>query len=599
MTERLIRPLRLPLALLAVSALLWGCSSAPQKPQEPEQPPQETVEIKPVLDPFTLPPSEHGAAFAEAEAALARFDWLRASAALEPLTGQISSADDYSYLQYLEARIDYLRGNPATALERLAMDSGSVNPAIRYRRLSFEQHIRALSGESLAAAQLASDILTMLPPDAVPAWRRQLWLDLQRAKTAQLHAAFAASTDPTWRAWLELALISREPAASRNAELRRWQSDNPGHVAANPLPGGLDYLLNPLPAPERVALLLPLSDRLAPAGRAVLDGYLAAWYQQRAAGAPTPQLEILDTTTYADTSAAYDEALRRGARLVIGPLHKEGVADLLARPDRSIPVLALNRVDGGLPPSGSALIQASLSADDEAARVAELAFGQGARSALLVRPSGDWGVRMEDALTRRWAQLGGNIAATAVFSTQETYSDSLKDSLGIDASRQRARGVRDMLAQNIEFTPRRRQDIDAVFLLARNGAQARSIKPLLPFHYAGGLPVYATSSIYSGVADSGNRDLNGVQLVDMPWLLGGSPALRVTLATADIDNSRYTRLNALGADAYLLQSEFSRLQAGPDALLRGNTGLLTLSPDLHLLRETSPAAFDGGVVAPR
>jgi outer membrane PBP1 activator LpoA protein len=167
--------------------------------------------------------------------------------------------------------------------------------------------------------------------------------------------------------------------------------------------------------------------------------------------------------------------------------------------------------------------------------------------------------------------------------------------LSLQASEQRAADLRALLGTDIEFTPRRRQDVDVVFLLSQRGAEARSIKPLLAFHYAGDIPVYTLSNIYNGIPDERDRDLNGIFLVETPWLLGANPGLRVTLAAGDLDGN-YTRLNALGADAYLVQSGFGRLQSGADALFRGNTGLLTMDPTLTIHRELSLATFDGGVL---
>jgi outer membrane PBP1 activator LpoA protein len=151
-----------------------------------------------------------------------------------------------------------------------------------------------------------------------------------------------------------------------------------------------------------------------------------------------------------------------------------------------------------------------------------------------------------------------------------------------------------MLATNIEFTPRRRKDPDVIFLLSQNGGEARSIKPLLAFHHAGRVPVYSLPSINNGVTDARNRDLNGIYLVEIPWLLGGNPSLRVAIAAGNTGSDQYARLNALGADAYLLQSNFYRLQSGPDALILGSTGLLSLDPDLKIRRALSRARFDGG-----
>ena len=111
--------------------------------------------------------------------------------------------------------------------------------------------------------------------------------------------------------------------------------------------------------------------------------------------------------------------------------------------------------------------------------------------------------------------------------------------------------------------------------------------------------MYATSSIYSGIPDPRDKDLNGINLVEIPWLLGASPGLRVAIAAGGTGSDSYTRLNALGTDAHLLQSRFMQLQAGPDALLRGNTGLLTLDQKQRIHRELSLATFDGGKLRPQ
>jgi outer membrane PBP1 activator LpoA protein len=81
----------------------------------------------------------------------------------------------------------------------------------------------------------------------------------------------------------------------------------------------------------------------------------------------------------------------------------------------------------------------------------------------------------------------------------------------------------------------------------------------------------------------------------MPWVLGANSALRSALAAGGSDGS-YTRLNALGADAFLVQAGFGRLQSGADALFRGNTGLLTMDPDLSIHRDLSAATFDAGAL---
>ena len=283
---------------------------------------------------------------------------------------------------------------------------------------------------------------------------------------------------------------------------------------------------------------------------------------------------------------------------MVGPLSKEAVAELGSRADRSIPVLALNRMDAedAVIQGGSAMVQFALAPEDEARDIAELAFGQGARNALIIRPQGEWGSKVAQALLERWQTLGGAVANSVTYSGREDYSASVKEALGIPASEHRAQAVRDILATEVESNARRRQDIDVVFLLSSNGAEARSLKPLLAFHYAGSLPVYAISSIYSGIPDPRDRDLDGINFVETPWLLGASPELKDAIAAGRTGTQSYTRLNALGADAFLVQSQFRQLQAGADALLRGNTGLLTMNPQLQIQRELLLTTFDGGAI---
>ncbi len=57
--------------------------------------------------------------------------------------------------------------------------------------------------------------------------------------------------------------------------------------------------------------------------------------------------------------------------------------------------------------------------------------------------------------------------------------------------------------------------------LAATPAQARQIKPALAFQYAGDLPVYATSHLFTGSNDPArDRELSGIRFCETPWLLG-------------------------------------------------------------------------------
>ncbi|MCR9105856.1 MAG: penicillin-binding protein activator [Gammaproteobacteria bacterium] len=586
-------PLQQITTAVLVSALLWGCASevtredpGPVLPQPPA-----VVEEKVSL---ALPPSAYRGAFNRVESALADFNWMAASNLLDAVPTPLPNADDRAYHYYLQARIAYLRGEQATARALLReATAADIAPGMLYRIRNFQHFVFSLGGEHVAAARLAAGMLEWLPDAEITGWKQRTWRSLQRASAAQLEEELASAVDPQWMGWLHLAADARPDDASLGVAITRWRSQYPNHPADKPLPGGLDTLPESATGATRVGLILPLSGRLGPAGHAVLDGYLAAYFQARTAGAVTPQLAIIDQDQHASAAAAYDAAISRGAQVIVGPLSKSAVTDLAMRPDRTVPMIALNRIDSELPPGGAPVIQMSLSSEDEAITLAERAFGRGHRNAAILTLDDDWGIQVDRALRDRWQQLGGRVVSGATYAERDNYSSSVKDALGLLRSEERARVVRDMLATNVEFTPRRRQDLDVIFLLSRNPAQAKALKPLFAFHYAAQVPVYTLSNAYSGLPGQANRDLQGMHLVEIPWFLGEQPELRVAIASGGTDSDNYARLNALGADAWLVQSQFARLRTGPQALFRGSTGLLTLDPQLRIRREATLAVFDG------
>ena len=83
-------------------------------------------------------------------------------------------------------------------------------------------------------------------------------------------------------------------------------------------------------------------------------------------------------------------------------------------------------------------------------------------------------------------------------------------------SQNRLKRLQQLTTSNLEFTPRRRQDIDLIVLFT-NSAQAKSIKPLLSYYYASKIPVYSSSHVFDG--QTKNSDLEGIIFNDMPWVL--------------------------------------------------------------------------------
>lgn len=167
--------------------------------------------------------------------------------------------------------------------------------------------------------------------------------------------------------------------------------------------------------------------------------------------------------------------------------------------------------------------------------------------------------------------------------------------MAIDDSEARAQRLLDLLPRSsMQFTPRRRGDIDFLFLIA-NPRQGRQIKPTLAFYFAEQLPVLSMPSIYDGQDNQGaNLDLNGVTFVDAPWLLRDSELKDEVSGILRPAQGPLQRLRAMGIDSFLLSSRLQQFDSGQISLLRGTTGTLNMSADGQIRRRLPVARFEDG-----
>jgi outer membrane PBP1 activator LpoA protein len=456
-------------------------------------------------------------------------------------------------------------------------------------------------GEHYAAVRERVFIAPVLQGTLANSNHEAIWNQLMAMSEEELNDKSAQNTGTELGQWLELAILTRHSGLSLDdqiAALEQWRSRNPLHPAARQLPGSLAYL-STLAAqrPERVALMLPLSGPLAASGQAIRDGFLAAYYQALEKGQATPELTMLDSQGAESVDQGYAEALMTGAQWIVGPVSKQEVVTLAQRPELAIPTLALNYGDPS--PNNEAstpanLYQFGLAPEDEAIQVAEQAWADGHRRALVMIPEGPWGERIFTAFRDHWLALGGELGETRFYTSQSDYNPDIKALLNVDDSASRNRLMRQLLRQSTEFEPRRRQDVDWVFLVAQP-QQARQIKPTLAFNFAGDLPVYATSHVYSGQPDPNHdRDLNGIRFCDLPWVLEGGQLYNQVEKNSDSGQGPYLRLYALGVDAYRLLPRLPQLQAFPDNRLDGETGSIQLDAQRRIHRQSECAIFRSG-----
>jgi len=416
-------------------------------------------------------------------------------------------------------------------------------------------------------------------PQDVTQNRRMIWEGVQQSAAAHVDLRPPPGVSSVVAGWLELgrvALATGRNPFTANATLRDWKSRYPSHPANELLSTEvLPQLGQNLAYPPQLALLLPLSGKQQQAGAAVRDGFMAALLQQDAA--TRPALNIYDTAQ-AGAVAAYRRAVSDGAQFVVGPLLKEDVASIAQLPDATVPTLALNDLPENVN-APSSLFQFGLAPEDEAHQVADRIVNDGLRSGIALLPNNEWGKRLFRAFDGELKARGGSLVGLRFYDpASRDYSQPITDVLLIGESRARANALNGALGVRLEFEPRRRSDVEFVFVAALP-VQGRSLKPALKFHLSGeDLPVYATSEIYEPDAAS-NTDLDGVIFPDMPSIISPdevSSELRASLLKYWPTRARgRARLYAFGFDAYRLVPMLRTASRSASAI-DGMTGRLTV-----------------------
>ena len=593
--------------IVLLAFILASCSSQPTT-QTPGKASATAPKVKPLLEQASqsASPERERLMLQAAELLIARedYDWAR-----NLLTGMDAGAlEDDAYIKYVDLLSNvalqdgsYFLAQGILTNARLERQWQSLDPQVEISLRQKRARVFALLGETHNSVRERITLAALLTdPEEEADNHEEIWQTLMTMSQGELQQRSQNESDETLRGWYSLAALSKNNQTNlerQQAQVDAWRAQWPSHPANQNLPSDLQLLRTLIDnQPRQIALLLPLQGRLAKAGEAVRDGFFAAYYRTSKERPLMPLIRQYDSS--GDVLAAYEQAVTEGAELIIGPLEKEKVAELSLLPSLPVPVLTLNYPDTQPVTPVQGLYQFGLAAEDEARQVARQAYLEGHRLAMIMIPSQDWSERSAKAFTEEWQKLGGTVVNTSQFIGTGDYSRVIKSSMQIEQSQARAVELERRLGTNLQFEARRRQDVDMIFLIA-DPAQARQVKPTLAFHYAGNIPVYATSHIYSGIPNPGvDRDLNGIRFNTMPWLFDNHSQEKKMIDENTQSSAIYSRLHALGIDAFRLYPRLPQLAQVPEMRIYGATGALHLLPDGRIEREQIWARIRNGMAQP-
>ena len=585
------------LFLLGSTFFLCQCT----KPVNSSEP--VVVMKKKVASPFTMPTAEY-LAMAKNQEGNEKQSLLISAAGRMISEGQwrqgsaiLAHTNDLNVIQENEkklllAKVDMIRDKPKAALTRL-VSIQDFNQLSTYYQIQYHELLAQAYRANAKYAESVMERIKLEPlltdQESQINNKHSLWLVLINLPEAELTTLEAGSTENTeLQGWVQLAQISRkykDNSKSLLAALDQWQSHYNNHPGNQILPNPLDSIANKMISkPKKIALLLPFSGSLSGPGNAIREGFMAAYKANNDEN--STQIKMYDTNK-GDITNIYQEAIKDGAEYIVGPLTKSHVATVAAM-NHPVPTLLLNDSDVALQDNSYLF---GLSPTNEASQVATKARNKGYSRALIIAPKNEWGNEVVKAFTNQWNKSGGQVIDTYLYGSNDDFNKKMMQLLQVTDSQAREKRLKEVIGYTVQSTTSRRQDFDMIFLLAYP-SKARQIMPLLKYYYAGDVPVYATSSVYSGSAKAlKDKDLDGLIFCDIPWVFSHQMGTR---NWPEQFNS-YNRLYALGMDSYALATQLNQLMLFPADGSMGHNGTLYLKPSQQVARILEWGQFHQGL----
>ena len=527
----------------------------------------------------------------------------------------------------------------ASAEELLAMLDGVTGTGeTAFQKAELQTQLFTQQGNLAAAAN--SVLKTNLTDDEKV---QQVWQWITSIPASSLDSV--GSAYPDLSPFITLRELTEENASSPEKlakSLQQFKQVYRGHVLENALPENVIEATQLTDAGANdIAVLLPLSGRLARTGQVVKNGIMAAYYtdvEKRQDEHLLPRLRFIDTNEV-DTQHLLSEI--GDTKFIIGPLLKDTVERLIPSLPLGVNVLALNRPDElpdnastkglatgssnpavaddalasgtglagddtqnelhslGLPTS---LNYYGLAPEDEAKQLAEFIFNKGYRAPIVIAAQSSLYQRMDDTFKKHWRILNNqenkqraNITSVS-FNDSNSLREGITQALDVAQSNERINQIEYMTNDEVYNMPRSRRDIDAIVAFA-SPQDTELLNPIIEASlnpYDGKqVPVYATSR--SMDYDSGKnqwRDLQNVHFIDMPWLMPShswQPLQQEVEQAWQNQNTMQKRLFAFGFDAYQLLPQLGMLNTLKYLSYEGLTGTLSLNQQGEVIRKQPQA----------
>lgn len=507
---------------------------------------------------------------------------------------------DESYLQLHE-------------LEQYASDKFVTLTTTYYQLLS-----TALTQKKQPVAALTAQLFAyyyLSPSAQKPEQINSIWQRFQMLSQWQLNL-LTLDRAPELKGWVALTTVANKFGSNKDQiryHLTMWQKKFKHHSAGIIAKQLMAQELTEKTI-ENVAVILPLTGNQGSAGRAIQQGILASFAQDKA-----KTLHFVDSATV-NWYGLTNELLTLNIDYVIGPLLKANVDKYIshtnikthsqndyllkangnlfdsnshihtthitnttnentvmvntsaktidglssidsdsaitsylqaASNDKTIATLLLNM------PTKAALTSKytvlSMRPEDEAKQAAATLSRQDFKHPVVLSQNNSVSKRIAQAFASQWQHITGNEIDIVYFDSGKQMQTNIKATLAVDKSKARISKLKSRLNQKITAQSRNRRDID-MFYLVGTSEESRLVKPYIAVNispFADVIPVFASSRSHSSQNDySSNNDLQGLTFTEIPWLLADAQNTELATTSQALWPKRSDGLSRLFAMGY-------------------------------------------------
>ncbi|MEG9529970.1 penicillin-binding protein activator [Mannheimia indoligenes] len=483
---------------------------------------------------------------------------------------QVAEMNDVQKLEYalVSAQLAALQGKNEMAISQLkAVQPSLLSPAQRLRYIQTQARIAANQNDAIGIVRARSQLNAYYKMNRERQENNDIiWQTLRDANRGMLERTVPEAGEMELAGWLALINIYNQnvttPAQMPQA-INNWKNQYPNHSAVTVMPTELQGVNNFQQTQlNSVALLLPLSGDAQ-----ILGDIIQRGFNDAKADDPTA-VQTFDTSS-SDVNSLIAQAKQQGANIIVGPLLKSRVDEMLLSPEiQNINVLALNATENAR--NIAQVCYYGLSPESEAQAGAEKMYRDGHRVAIVAAPQDDFGNRSAEAFAKRWRQLSGTDADVRYYNQPLDSVASIQNAGVTKAGLYVLGGAEQVLEIKQGIDSSNLKDRLVIYTSSRSNSPNNGID----FYTA----------------------MEGVKFSEVP-LLADTTSNEYQKAE-NLANSDFSmmRLYAMGADAWSLATKFNEFRHIPGYKISGLTGELKAGQNCNIERSLSWLQYQNGAI---